>query len=173
MAVESTPAALSELRVANGNDTTALAVQNGDPGQSGEPALLQDARGMDGDGPNGPAALDADAGRVAGLLAVPAPQAVAAAIAAAWPEQPGKALAVAGCESSGGRDPRAWDLTRAHGGPMQIARGVWEQYFREHRGWIWEQVVFDPVIHAAAAREIYDRAGDWSPWPYCRLTLFE
>ena len=167
VAVESTPATLPELRAADGDRDAAVAIQDGDPGQSGESHLLQDARGMDGVGPGGPDPLRDHQERLAGVLAVPALQAIAAAIVAAWPEQPAKALAVGACESSGGRDPRTWDMTRVHSGPLQIARAVWERYFLERYGWSWEEIVMDPVIHARAAREIYDRAGGWSPWPIC------
>ena len=42
--------------------------------------------------------------------------------------------------------------------------GGWEVYFAAKYGWTWDQVVRDPNTHFRAAREIYDRAGGWSPW---------
>ena len=96
-------------------------------------------------------------------------------ICRAWPEQMAKAVAVAKCESDLGRHPDTYRLDRPHGGPFQLSRqwsadgDGWERYFREKYGWSWDQVVTDVIIHVAAAREVYDRSGGWSPWPYCGL----
>lgn len=96
-------------------------------------------------------------------------------ICRAWPEQMAKAVAVATCESDLGRHPDTYRLDTLHGGPFQLARqwsadgAGWERYFGEKYAWSWDQVVTDVVIHVAAAREIYDRSGGWSPWPWCGL----
>lgn len=84
-----------------------------------------------------------------------------------WPEQPLKAVDVALCESGLGRHPNTFNLGALHGGPLQIAESVWADWFLENYGWPWELVVTDPETHAHAARIIYDRSGDWSPWPVC------
>lgn len=89
--------------------------------------------------------------------------------AAAWPEQPAKARRVAVCEmgadvDSGAYPAAVFDLDRRYAGPMQIGQS-WAKYFAGR--WTWDQVVLDLDAHFAAAREIYDLAGGWSPWPYC------
>jgi len=96
-------------------------------------------------------------------------------ICRAWPEQMAKAVAVATCESDLGRHPDTYRVDKPHGGPFQLARvwgadgDGWERYFWQKYGWTWEQVVADVIIHVAAAREVYDRAGSWLPWPWCGL----
>jgi hypothetical protein len=90
--------------------------------------------------------------------------------AAAWPEQPGKARRVAVCEMGADVTTGAYpadlvfDLERRYAGPMQIGQ-PWAKHFAAR--WTWAEIVRDLEIHFAAAREIYDLAGDWSPWPYC------
>lgn len=89
--------------------------------------------------------------------------------AKAWPEQPAKARAVAVCEMgadiiTGSYTTAVFDLDRPYGGPMQIGRS-WRGYFASR--WTWEEIVTELDVHFAAAREIYDLAGGWSPWPYC------
>lgn len=86
------------------------------------------------------------------------------AIREAFPEDPETAVRVAKCESGLGSHPQTYNLAAANAGPMQINRGTWEGYFLRKYGWTWEQVVFDLGKHLQAAREIYDRAGGWSPW---------
>ncbi len=89
--------------------------------------------------------------------------------AAAWPEQPAKARRVAVCEmgadiATGEYPASVFDVERTYGGPMQIGR-AWAKVFSAR--WTWDQIVNDLDVHFAAAREIYDRAGGWAPWPYC------
>lgn len=87
-----------------------------------------------------------------------------------------KAIRVSRCESGLGTHPKTYDLARPFGGPFQIAKrwrpetaGIdgWEEWFRVTRGWTWDQVVRDVVIHVTAALEIYRRSGHWGPWPIC------
>ncbi len=91
------------------------------------------------------------------------PDALRALAVAYWPEDPATALRVLECESSTGQHLRTYDLDAANGGPYQISRAVWKPYF-ESRGIDWADVVQVPATHFQAAREIYDRAGGWSPW---------
>lgn len=100
-------------------------------------------------------------------MAYPEQQVWANHVCAAWPEQPLKAIDVSLCESGLGRHPNTFNLEAAHGGPFQIGKATWADWFLVNYGWTWEQVVMDPAIHVAAARIIYDRSSGWSPWPYC------
>jgi hypothetical protein len=63
-----------------------------------------------------------------------------------------------------GTDPDAWRTDRPDGGPYQINRASWEQFFLERHGWTWDEITYEAVINTAAARIIYDRTGDWSAW---------
>jgi hypothetical protein len=83
-----------------------------------------------------------------------------------WPTELWPAVArVEACESDSGRNPATYDLSREHGGPLQISRSTWEGYMLKVHGWTWEQVVTDPTIHYCAAWEVFERAGyTWSPW---------
>ena len=81
-----------------------------------------------------------------------------------WPDNVNAALDVLHCESSMGKNPDAWDTAAPDGGPYQITRQSWEQFFRTRYGWTWEQITHDAAINTAAARVIYDRTGDWSAW---------
>jgi len=85
-------------------------------------------------------------------------------IRAAWPGQENQALRIARCESDVGRHPDTYDLTKPNAGPMQLNRSIWEPFFLAKYGWPWELVVNDPVVHVAAAREVFDRSSGWSPW---------
>ena len=85
-------------------------------------------------------------------------------IVSAWPDDPDSAASIFYCESDAGAHPDTWDLSRPDGGPLQINRATWGPYFAEKYGWTWDQVVRDVEIHIAAAREIYDKRGDWSLW---------
>jgi len=70
---------------------------------------------------------------------------------------------IEGCESGHGTDPATYDLTAAHGGPLQISKATWEPFFAGR--WTWEQIVTDPDIHYQAAYIIWERAGrTFSPW---------
>ena len=89
--------------------------------------------------------------------------------AAAWPEQPGKARRVTICEmgadeATGAYPAIVFDGERTYVGPLQIGR-AWARHFSGR--WTWDQLVNDLDAHFAAAREIFDIAGGWSPWPYC------
>ena len=96
-----------------------------------------------------------------------------------FPEQPHKAIDVGLCESGLGRHPDTFRDGALHGGPYQIARewrapteefiDGWEEFFLVEYGWRWESIVNYPPIHVVAVRIIYDRSGDWSPWPTCGL----
>ncbi len=68
------------------------------------------------------------------------------------------------CESNIGQDPHTYD----HGqqGAFQLDRGTWEGYFLRAYGWTWEQVAYEPVTHAQAAFEVYERSGRGA-WPVC------
>lgn len=81
-----------------------------------------------------------------------------------FPDNVDAALDVLHCESSMGSNPDAFDTTAPDGGPYQINRQSWEQFFRTRYGWTWEQITHDAAINTAAARVIYDRTGDWSAW---------
>ncbi len=102
-------------------------------------------------------------------IPIPSIDAILTAAAAAWPEQPDKAQRVALCELGGFANPKAFDLSRIYGGPMQIHRATWERFFLANYGWTWEAVALDLATHFAAARVIYDRSGSWQPWPVCGL----
>src|SRR6188508_3616669 len=52
-----------------------------------------------------------------------------------WPDDANAALSVLHCESSMGRNPDAWDTAAPDGGPYQINRISWEQFFRALNGW--------------------------------------
>lgn len=107
------------------------------------------------------------------LYAAPGLDEILEAAARAWPEQPDKAGRVAVCELGAdvvtGAYPAAvvFDVTRRTGGPMQIDAPTWAPYFADR--WDWPTVVLDLEAHFAAAREIYDRSGNWRPWPICGL----
>lgn len=113
-----------------------------------------------------PAQLGAD-----GPLPLPTLEAILAGAARAWPEQPAKAQRVAVCELgadvASGAYPAAvvFDVNRRTGGPMQIDAPTWAPYFADR--WTWPTVVLDLDAHFEAAREIYELAGGWSPWPWC------
>jgi hypothetical protein len=81
-----------------------------------------------------------------------------------WPDNTNAALSVLHCESSMGKNPAAWDTAAPDGGPYQINRHSWEQFFHALNGWTWDQITRDAAINTAAARIIYDRTGDWSAW---------
>ena len=87
---------------------------------------------------------------------------------ASWPAaQWENVRAVDACESSSGMHPDTYRTDLIHGGRMQIARGVWAEFFEREYGWSWEQIVTDDETNFAAAYVIYERAGGWGPWPVC------
>jgi hypothetical protein len=86
------------------------------------------------------------------------------AVTSTWPEDEEGAISVLYCESAGATHPDTFDLNRPDGGPLQINKRTWATYFEAKYGWTWSQIVRDIAIHLAAAREIYDKTGDWSPW---------
>ena len=94
----------------------------------------------------------------------PSPQAIVAAVRATWPEDAEAAQGVLWCESRDGADPDAWKPEREDGGPMQINRATWENYFLTKYGWRWDQIVFDLQINLKAAREVFDISGGWRAW---------
>ena len=98
-------------------------------------------------------------------------QAVLDAVQATWPEDAKRATQIVLCESRAGLDPKAWNVSHPDGGPMQINRATWAEYFYEQYGWSWEQLVFDLDINLAAAREIYDRTGGWHRWSCADVVL--
>ena len=114
-----------------------------------------------------------DGVRVVAWAFTPSPAAVAAPVAvepweASWPpEQWANVRAVDACESASGTHPDTYNTADVHGGRMQIARGVWAEFFEREYGWSWEQVVTDDETNFAAAYVIYQRAGGWGPWPVC------
>jgi hypothetical protein len=81
-----------------------------------------------------------------------------------WPEDPDRAESILYCESHAGDDPATFSLETPNGGPMQISRYTWEDYFLVNYSWDWRQIVQDVTVHLLAARVIYDRAGGWSAW---------
>jgi len=87
-----------------------------------------------------------------------------ALVQAAWPEDPATATRILICESQAGEHADTFSVDAPNGGPMQLNRDTWAGYFQELYGWTWEQVVTDIGVHLKAARVIYDRAGDWTPW---------
>jgi len=94
----------------------------------------------------------------------PAPDSLEQRVAAAWPDDPDRAVRILGCESSDGLDPETYDVDAPNGGPLQINRGTWADFFQENFGWPWDQVVNNIDIHIQAARFIYDDSGSWTPW---------
>jgi predicted 3-demethylubiquinone-9 3-methyltransferase (glyoxalase superfamily) len=92
------------------------------------------------------------------------PQQVLEAVVSEWPDDPEAATSILHCESSAGTDPDTWNLAHPDGGPLQINKATWAAYFKDKYGWTWSQVVRDLETHLAAAREIYDKTGDWSLW---------
>ena len=51
---------------------------------------------------------------------------------------------------------------------MQINKATWAYYFERKYGWTWSQVVHNLEIHLAAAREIYEKTGDFRQWTCSR-----
>jgi hypothetical protein len=100
----------------------------------------------------------------AGPFGPPAPDMLAQRVAATWPEDADRALRILHCESTDGLNPYTYDLGAANGGPMQINRYTWADYFSESFGWSWDEVVKNLDIHLKAARHVYDRSGSWYPW---------
>ena len=117
--------------------------------------------------------LTCDGVRVVSWAFTPSPAAVAAPVEsepweASWPEgQWENVRAVDACESASGTHPDTYRTDLIHGGRLQIARGVWAEFFDREYGWSWEQVVRDDETNFAAAYVIWQRAGGWGPWPWC------
>ena len=94
----------------------------------------------------------------------PSPETLELRVAATWPDDPDRAVRVLGCESTDGLNPETYDLDAPNGGPLQINRGTWKDFFEENFGWTWDEVVNNIDIHLQAARFIYDDSGSWTPW---------
>jgi hypothetical protein len=92
------------------------------------------------------------------------PDVLAGRVAATWPEDADRALRILHCESTDGLDPETYDLGAANGGPLQINRYTWADYFSGAFGWTWDEVVNNLDIHLRAARYVYDNSGSWYPW---------
>jgi hypothetical protein len=93
----------------------------------------------------------------------PPPEEVVSQVRATFPEDPDTAERIVFCESRAGQHPRTYDLEVGHAGPMQIAKRVWEPFFRDRYGWDWEEVVRNLSVHLQAARIIWERSG-WAAW---------
>ena len=96
---------------------------------------------------------------------------VLSAVADVWPNDTTRAKQIVLCESRAGMDPDAWNVNHPDGGPMQINRYAWADYFLKEYGWDWEQVVTDLNTNLAAAREIYDQSGGWHKWACADVVL--
>ena len=88
----------------------------------------------------------------------------AEAIRAWFPDMAAKAIGVADCES--GLNPEAANPRGFHG-LFQISEQYHRTAFERVTGQTWADGIYNSYYNAQYARHLYDRVGNWSPWPVC------